>query len=165
MSIDFMSGLNNVGQYAFSSVFLNSVVGNSVMLALVISIIMILLIMIFYPAKKNTGCFVLFKIFIYSFLISSFVIFLHDGVMKYHYLEKIENRDNAAILGGLTSNGKDPAYEYYNTMQTNNNQNITNSAINTSNQINTNSQQDVKPIPFTTLIGPKPPPPPSNPYV
>ena len=83
MPINFDESLTSLSQWAFGSPFLNQILGNSVLLSTVISLIVLLLIMFIYPAKQGTGPSVLFQIFIYVFLSTNLLIMLHDGITKY----------------------------------------------------------------------------------
>ena len=88
MPIDLCSSVSSVSQYAFGSSFVNIILSSSIFVAVVIAIIMTLIIMILYPAKKGTPFFLVGKMFVYMFFISWLVIFLHDSVLRYTFDEE-----------------------------------------------------------------------------
>jgi hypothetical protein len=110
MPIDLGSSIKKTSQWAFESSFLNSVLGSSLFVGLVIAFIMILLIMVMYPSKPGTPFSVLCKMFIYMFLSSMLVIFLHDGVIKYMYDEQNKDNFNEEFINGTESTERDPTY-------------------------------------------------------
>ncbi len=85
MPIDLANSIKSTSQFVFASDTLNNILGSSIILGLLISIVLIVLVMILYPAKKNTSISVIGKIFIYSFIITSILVFLHDGIIKSQY--------------------------------------------------------------------------------
>lgn len=75
---------------------------SSILVAFLITIILILLVMFLYPAKKGTGTNILVRLFVYSFLSSMLIIFLHDGVIRTLMKEKFRLEDQMHVGG---SNG------------------------------------------------------------
>lgn len=88
MPIDMGSTIKNASQWAFGSPILHGIMSNNLIIAGIISIVMILIIMIMYPAKKNTKNNVLIKMFFYMFISSAFILFLHDSVIKNTFEER-----------------------------------------------------------------------------
>lgn len=112
MAIDLNDTVKSVSNWAFGSPLLNGILGSSVFIAILISIIMILLIMIFYPAKSGTPASVLFKMFVYMFFSTLLVVFLHDAVKKYTYDNEKNEEDQEILTTNVTGNGRNnnPAY-------------------------------------------------------
>lgn len=112
MPIDFFSSLRGASDWAVGSPLLNSILGSSLFVAIVVSLIMMLLIMFMYPAKAGTPFSVIAKMFIYMFFGSLLVIFLHDGIIKYDMEEKFTTRDSDAFMQNTTMQGRisDPSY-------------------------------------------------------
>jgi hypothetical protein len=110
--IDILSSVKSASRWAYGTKLISGTFGNSLVLALILSAVMILIVMFMYPAKKDACASVLFKMFVYMFLITSVIIFLHDGVL----LSGAEEDDKAvaggAFMGGITMAGRenDPAY-------------------------------------------------------
>jgi hypothetical protein len=103
MPIDLCSSIKKTSQWAFGSSVLNSILGSSVFVSFIIALIMVLLIMIMYPAKAGTPFSVVAKMFVYMLFSSMLVIFLHDGVIKYMFEEEMqEQKEDAIITGGTT---------------------------------------------------------------
>lgn len=109
MPIDLCSSVNSVSQYAFGSSALNNILSSSIFVAIVIAIIMTLLIMILYPAKKGTPFFLVGKMFVYMFFISWLVIFLHDSVLRYTFDED-KQTDSSYDFVAQMAGPKDPVY-------------------------------------------------------
>lgn len=61
---------------------LNTLLGNSVIVAFIITIIMIIIVMFNYPANSDTSIGMIFKIFLYMLLINIPIVFLHNGIVK-----------------------------------------------------------------------------------
>ena len=97
MAIDLYNTLRNTSQWAFGSAILNGILSSSIFVAFVVALLMVLLIMMMYPAKSGTSFSVVCKLFIYMFLGSLFVLFLHDGVLTYMIKEE-NNKTNADSL-------------------------------------------------------------------
>jgi hypothetical protein len=97
MPIDMGSTIKKASQWAFGSPILHGIMSNNLLIAGLISLVMILIIMIMYPAKKNTKSNVLVKMFFYMFISSVFILFLHDSVIK----NSFEERDTDGITDEL----------------------------------------------------------------
>ena len=112
MPIDLYSTAKKTSQWAFGSPFLNKILGSSLFVAGVVSFIMIILIMIMYPAKPGTPFSIVAKMFVYMFASSLLVIFLHDGVVRYMYEEEKEAHVSEAFMQNITMIGRenDPSY-------------------------------------------------------
>ena len=111
MTIDLNSSISKVSHYAFGSSALNSILSSSIFVAGVISLIMIVIVMILYPAKKNTPFFLICKMFVYMFFISWVVIFLHDGVVRYTFNDKQNENTSDDFMHNMIH--KDPIYGNY----------------------------------------------------
>lgn len=112
MPIDLYSSLKGASQWAFGSQLLNNILGSSIFVAIIVSLLMILLIMFMYPAKSGTSFVVVAKMFIYMCFGSLLIIFLHDGVLKYMMEEQFTTRDSEHFMQNTTMQGRisDPSY-------------------------------------------------------
>jgi hypothetical protein len=112
MPIDLLSTAKKTSQWAFGSSLINSMLGSSLFVAVMIALTMILLIMILYPAKSGTPFSIVVKMFIYMFIGSLFIVFLHDGVIRHLYDEENAQDKSDTFLQGATIEGrsKDPSY-------------------------------------------------------
>jgi len=117
MPIDICSSLNKISQYTFGSSFLYNTFGNTLSVSLIISIIMMLLVIILYPAHPNTSFITVLKLFMYMFLGSLVVVFLHNSVIKYYYEEKHNNAASLDIIRGINANNRDAVYGNYQSIQ------------------------------------------------
>ena len=111
MPIDLCSSVGSVSQYAFGSSALNGILSSSIFMAIMISFIMVILIMILYPAKKGTSFFLVGKMFVYMFFISWMLVFLHDSVLNYINKEKEQSDLSHDFMHGVSH--KDPVYGNY----------------------------------------------------
>ena len=94
MPVDLGSTIKKTSQWTFNSSIMNDILSNSIVLALVIAFIMILIVMVIYPAKRGTPLSLVFKMFVYMFLSSSVLIFLHDGVIKHMFNENMRKSND-----------------------------------------------------------------------
>jgi len=114
MPIDLCSSVNKISNYTFGSGFLNTIFGSSLSVAFVVSIIMILLIMMMYPAKSGTSLLIIVKLFIYMFMFTLLIVFLHDGVLKYAMKENVESETDSSFIKNTATMGGDVVYHNYN---------------------------------------------------
>lgn len=112
MPIDFYSTAKKTSQWAFGSPFLNKILSSSAFVAGIVSFLMIILIMIMYPAKSGTSFSIVIKMFVYMFFGSLLFIFLHDGVVRYMTEEAHNEQQSVAFMQNITQTGRtaDPSY-------------------------------------------------------
>jgi len=110
MPIDLLSSIKKTSQWTFSSPTLNYILGSSFFVAIIIALLMIILIMILYPAQKNTPFSVVCKLFIYMFFGSMLVVFLHDGVIKTMYEEEQLSKEHDSLMSGVDVVNADVVY-------------------------------------------------------
>ena len=103
--------INEISNVVFGSSVLNNVFGNSIIVAIVIALLMIILIMLMYPAKAGTPFSVILRIFLYMCLGTSLIILLHNGVIKHRNEAAAENETVGGFADGFVDGGKnDPSY-------------------------------------------------------
>ena len=155
MPIDLYDGIKDTSQWVFGSTLLNNILGNSVALAIIISLLMILLIMFMYPSKKGTSFTIIIKLFVYMFIRSLLVIFLHDGIMKYTLKDEYLNKDNEELmqrttLGGRENNSSYIAYyDYHKNGGTSNELNKPTDNVNNISNVSNNVMEPPVPSPLT----------------
>lgn len=110
MPIDLYSSVNKVSHFAFGSTVLNTLFGSTTITALIIATIMIISVMILYPAKLHTPLMVVFKMFIYIFIFTLLIVFVHDGVTKYTIEEKFQDKISADLMQGTSISTRDSVY-------------------------------------------------------
>ncbi len=113
MPIDLYGGVfKKASNWAFGSPLLNNVLGSSIFVAITIALLMVVLIMIMYPAKSGTSISIVLKMFVYMLFGSLLIVFLHDGVIKYMNDEKLEAAASSSFMQNTTMEGRqyDPAY-------------------------------------------------------
>jgi hypothetical protein len=112
MPIDLYSTIKKTSQWAFGSPVLNAILGSSVFVALTVALIMVVIIMVMYPAKSGTPFSIVVKMFIYMAASTLLIIFLHDGVLKYMMEEEQESESSESFMRNTTMEGRlsDPSY-------------------------------------------------------
>lgn len=112
MPVDIIGCMKDMSSRAFGSPILNSILGSSIFVAILIAFVMIILIMVMYPAKKGTPFTVIAKMFLYMMFTSLLVVFLHDGVLKFMAEEERELQLSESFMRNITEEGRsrDPVY-------------------------------------------------------
>ena len=95
MPVDLCASLDRTSNWAFGSSILNGLFGNKIVVSVIIALIMVLIVMLVYPAKKGTGVGSLIKMFIYMGALACLIMFVHDGVLKASFEE--EHKDTNSI--------------------------------------------------------------------
>jgi hypothetical protein len=104
MPVDLCASLNRTGDYAFGSPFLNSLFGNKIIVSVLIALIVVVIVMLIYPAKKGTDYGLLIKIFIYVAAFTGIVIFLHDGILEANVKEQMHDKNSVNISSDSPQN-------------------------------------------------------------
>jgi len=110
MPIDFSSSVNNISGKVFGTSIINKYLSSTLVVAFLITFILIIIIMLFYPAKENTPIKILFKVGLYSFLSSALILFLHNGVIKSNMTNNVMDENNEKIIQNLTNSNRDIIY-------------------------------------------------------
>lgn len=109
MTIELLACTRQVNKYASDSIGLNKLLSHTGILALMISLLMVLIIMVFYPAKPGTSFYILVKIFVYMFTGTLLLVFLHDGILKDQYentAHDLDLNDMVTNVTGKNSNSR-----------------------------------------------------------
>ncbi len=69
--------------------------------AIIISVLVMLILLLFYPAKRGMGPTKQIKVLIYVFLISAGILYMHDSTLKSIWNEEHKNKVVEETLGGL----------------------------------------------------------------
>lgn len=110
MPIDFSSSVNNISNQVFGTSIINKYLGSTIFVGILITFILLMIIMVFYPAKENTPIKIIFKVGLYSFLSSLLILFLHDGIIKSNLSNDKINENNEKIIQNLTNKNRDIVY-------------------------------------------------------
>jgi len=129
MPIDLFSSVNCISNYTFGNNLLNSLFGSTITVALIISFIMILLIMLMYPAKSGTPTKTVLKMFIYMTIFSTLILFLYKSINKYTWEDIHNDKISSDLMRGVTINDRDIVYGGYDLVNPNNNSNTNNIEI------------------------------------
>jgi len=101
--IDFNSSTKKATNWVFTSSTLNSLLGNSLSLAITISLLMVLIVMVMYPAKQGSSFSIIIKMFIYMFLGSTIFIFLHDGIINNNIMSELKDSKGDELFSNMNS--------------------------------------------------------------
>ena len=71
-------------------------------MALIITVVIILITLFVYPAKKSASLSKLFKLMIYIFVSSLILLFLHDSALKDSWKSENEDQKQLAAIGGMS---------------------------------------------------------------
>lgn len=91
--------------------FLGNSIKSPFWLALMITVIIILITIFVYPAKKSAPISKLLKLMIYIFITSLILIFLHDNAIREVWQNEHEDKKAREIMGGMAdflANGDKP---------------------------------------------------------
>lgn len=91
--------------------FLGNSIKSPFWLAIMITVIIILITIFIYPAKKSASISKLLKLMIYIFVTSLILIFLHDSAIREVWQNEHEDKKAREILGGMSdfiANGSKP---------------------------------------------------------
>ena len=102
MTIELLACTRQVNQYASDSIGLNKLLSHTGILAFMISLLMVLIIMVFYPAKPGTSFYILVKIFMYMFAGTLLLVFLHDGMLKDQLTNTAHDMDLNEMVTNVT---------------------------------------------------------------
>lgn len=69
--------------------------------AIIISVLVMLILLFFYPAKRGMGPTKQIKVLIYVFIISAGILYMHDSTLKNIWNEEHKNKVVEETLGGL----------------------------------------------------------------
>ena len=105
--------LNNIIKFSSSCAYDNKIVNNlcsgPIQSAALMTVVIILLIMIMCPCKKNTSMLVFGKLGFYIFLFSFVIMFVHDGIVSTNYQKKYGDTQNEHLIRSF-SGGNNPVY-------------------------------------------------------
>ena len=110
MPIDLFSSINCISNYTFGNDLLNSLFGSTITVALIISFIMILLVMLMYPAKSGTSIKIVLKMFIYMTIFSTLILFLYKSINKYRWDDEHNDKISSDIMRGVNISDRDIVY-------------------------------------------------------
>jgi uncharacterized membrane protein len=101
MPFELGDSLKNTFNWTFQSRGMNNLFASKFYTTAILTVMVIILIMIIYPAKKNTPPWMLFKLGFYIFIISLGVIVMHDGVVLSAIKEKMGGDESTDFIDGL----------------------------------------------------------------
>jgi len=81
--------------------FLGNSIKSPFWLAIMITVIIILITIFVYPAKKSASISKLLKLMIYIFITSLILLFLHDSAIREVWQTEHEDKKAREILGGM----------------------------------------------------------------
>lgn len=106
MPIDIGQSLKNLTDYTVGSSFLNGIFSSTLIISLLISTIVILLVVLTYPAKKHVGYKHIIKLFMYVLVAVGSLQLIHSSVIKYTYKKELEDPSTEAMFDNLDTSLK-----------------------------------------------------------
>lgn len=85
----------------FASKGVNSLFCSKFYTTALLTIMIIILIMLIYPCKKNTSAFILFKLGFYIFIVSIGILFIHDSVVYHIYKKESNNMESENFINSI----------------------------------------------------------------
>lgn len=120
MPIDLYDSVKSCSNWVFGSDALNNILGSSLFVAILISLVIMLIVMICYPAKAGTSFGTVAKMGIYIFFATLTIVFLHDSVLKYMFEDNTTITSHDDFMRGVTKGGASVVYsgDYMDTFNT-----------------------------------------------
>jgi hypothetical protein len=101
MPCNLNSALEGTCNFTLGSVFINNFLKSPIWLSAILTVLIVVLIMSIYPAKKNTGCSVLIKLALYIFIGSNVLMFLHDNILRAHHAKLTSDGDTENLMNRI----------------------------------------------------------------
>lgn len=106
MPIDIGQSLKNLTDYTVGSSFLNGIFSSTLVISLLISTIVVLLVVLTYPAKKHVGYRHIIKLFMYVLVAVGSLQLIHSSVIKYTYKKELEDPSTEQMFDNLDTSFK-----------------------------------------------------------
>lgn len=93
MPLEFSKLCGDAYTYSFASTGLNKIFKSNLYTSLLLTVLIIFIIILLFPSKKDTPFYILFKIGFYIFITSYVIMFFHGCVIKNINSKKKENEE------------------------------------------------------------------------
>lgn len=107
MAIDLFGSLKYISDKLFAG-FLGTAFESSFWISLIITVLIVLCVIIMYPAKSGTKISSVWKLFIYSFLGTFAIILLHDSAIRYKAKKEYTNTELDAFANDIFAQKAQP---------------------------------------------------------
>lgn len=104
MPIELSNIINSTFGFSFKSRGVNNIFTNKIYTSAILTILIVFLIMIIYPCKKNTPGYILGKLIFYIFIATLGIIFIHDCIMYNNYESKKEQQGSDEFIDNIGGN-------------------------------------------------------------
>jgi hypothetical protein len=101
MPFELGDSIKNTCNLTFQSRGMNSLFCSKFYTTTIMTIMVIVLIMIIYPCKKNTPTWILFKLGFYVFIFTLGILIMHDGVVLSSLKEKIGGNESENFINNI----------------------------------------------------------------
>lgn len=105
MSIEINSLFGNITNSIYSTTGLNNLFVSIIWTSVILSIIIIIILMFMYPAKKGTPAWILFKIFLYIVAINTIILSVHNSIISNNYKEKYLDKSSDQFISNINKSG------------------------------------------------------------
>jgi hypothetical protein len=110
MPFELGDSLKSTCNWTFQSKGMNNLFCSKFYTTAIMTVMIIVLIMVIYPCKKNTPPWLLFKLGFYVFILSLGIIIMHDGVVLSTLKEKMGGRESETFIDNIHNNYKNIAF-------------------------------------------------------
>ena len=101
MAIEINSFFGGICNSIYSATGFNRILSSVVYTSLTMSIMIIIAIMLIYPAKKNSPSWLLLKLFLYIFIGITFMFSIHSSFIRNNYKEKYLNSNVNTLMNNI----------------------------------------------------------------
>jgi hypothetical protein len=108
MPINLGDKIRSLEQNVYQSTIVDTLFRSTLSATLLIAGLVLLIIMVLYPAKPGTSGLVLIKMLVYIVMVTFVVLFIHGGIIKYHTKMVMIENDQNELIQSITN--RDPVY-------------------------------------------------------
>ncbi len=102
--------VGNIRNSTYSHMGINGIFGSVLYTSLILTMILIIIVALLVPKKKNTKSWVMFKLFIYTLISVLGVVALHNSIVKSTYQVRYQDRNAETLLSHIGNAQHNPLY-------------------------------------------------------
>lgn len=102
MPVDIGASTRKVCGTAFGSNFLRYVLLSPVYTSIIISVMLVIIVIVIYPAQRGASGYSLFKVFLYSTITSLLIIYMHNSILKHNLEDKYANGIFSDVMNNVS---------------------------------------------------------------
>lgn len=105
MAIEINSFFGGICNSIYSATGLNYIFSSVLYTSLVLSVIIILMILLLYPAKRGSPAWLILKLFLYILMAITIVFSIHNSFIRNNYKEKYLNNNVSSLMDNIHGGG------------------------------------------------------------